>query len=229
MKEHWSNFWINYGKDIDNLDPQTQVLRTRNKQPISEDLWEYTLKLLESDIEIKANHSLLDLCSGNGLISEHLAKKVQSVTSVDISEGLIESLNSREISNIHTIVSDMRDVSFKSLEFDRVVWYAGIQYLKMEEIVRMFVKIREWMRPGGILFVGDIPDANKLWDYFNTPERKSVYFEGLATKKPIIGSWLTKEWLEHLAKSVGFTDVIVKDQDPKLIYSDFRFDLIARL
>jgi len=84
------------------------------------------------------------------------------------------------------------------------------------------------MRPEGLLFIGDVPDRDKLWGYFNTPERQAAYFDGLARGERIIGSWLERGWLEKLCRAAGFVEAQAMPQDPRLIYADFRFDLLAR-
>jgi hypothetical protein len=79
-----------------------------------------------------------------------------------------------------------------------------------------------------MLFIGDIPDRDKLWDYFNTPERQAAYFDGIARGQRIIGSWLERRWLEQLCRAAGFVAASAAPQDARLIYADFRFDLSAR-
>jgi hypothetical protein len=122
----------------------------------------------------------------------------------------------------------MRDAQFSQRSFSKVLWYAGIQYIDEFDIVTMIRRIRSWMKPGGILMIGDIPDRAKLWDYFNDEMRRAAYFDGLAQRKPIIGSWLDAGWLERLCLSSGFVSASALPQHEELIYADFRYDLIAR-
>ena len=77
------------------------------------------------------------------------------------------------------------------------------------------------------MLIGDIPDRHKLWDYFNTPDRVTAYFDGIVSQKPIIGTWLDSDWIEMLCLHAGFKKVEIIQQDTKLIYSDFRFDVLA--
>ena len=84
------------------------------------------------------------------------------------------------------------------------------------------------MKPNGVVLIGDIPDLRKLWNYFNTPDRVRAYFDGIGSQKPIIGTWLDPDWIEALCLHAGFKKVEIIQQDPKLIYSDFRFDVLVR-
>jgi len=66
-------------------------------------------------------------------------------------------------------------------------------------------------------------DCDKMWAYFNNEERQVAYFKSVEARRPIIGAWLQKGWLEKLVRTCGFREVKAVDQDPKLIYADFRY------
>lgn len=227
-KEHWPSFWAEYQNNIANKDEQSQVLRTRNKQPIDQRKWQITLTTVGQQLELQANDILLDLCCGNGLFCAAFKDQVALIEAVDISPELTELLAKRSLQNVTVSTSDMRAVQFSDKQFSKVLWYAGIQYIDESDIVSMIRRIRSWMKRDGILMIGDIPDRSKLWNYFNDETRRASYFKGLAERKPIIGSWLEADWLERLCLASGFVSASAVPQHEELIYSDFRFDLIAR-
>ena len=226
--EHWPRFWLKYETDVANKDEQSQVLRTRDKQPIDQKKWEITLTTVGQQLELSADDILLDLCCGNGLFSAGFSGRVNRIEAVDISPALTERLAARGLRNVRVNTSDMRNVQFPDNSFSKVLWYAGIQYIDEFDIVSMIRRIRNWIRPGGILLVGDVPDRCKLWDYFNNDLRRKAYFDGIEQHKPIIGTWLDASWLEHLCLISGFDSAKALPQKKELIYSDFRYDLIAR-
>lgn len=226
--EFWSKFWSDYTTDVAGKDEQSQVLRTRNKVPVDRETWELTLNTVASQLELSKHDTLLDLCCGNGLFSQAYCHTVWSIEAVDISEPLIERLKARSLVNVRHQAIDMRDASFPDQYFSKVLWYAGIQYIDEGDIVEMMHKIYRWMKPDGILMIGDIPDRKKLWGYFNDTTRQAAYFNSLKNGQPIIGTWLDSEWITNLSKSVGFNTAMAVPQAPGLIYADFRFDMIAR-
>lgn len=226
--EYWARFWFEYQADVANKDEQSQVLRTRNKQPIDQSKWEFTLATVEQQLELRAEDILLDLCCGNGLFSAAFSGRVARIEAVDISSVLTERLAARGLRNVGVGTSDMRDAQFPAQSFSKVLWYAGIQYIDESDIVAMMRRIRSWMKPGSILMIGDIPDRAKLWDYFNDDIRRAAYFDGLAQRKPIIGTWLDAGWLERLCLTSGFVSASVVPQNEQLIYADFRYDLIVK-
>lgn len=225
---YWSEFWVKYEFDGLLVDEQTQVARTLNKQPISKNRWDFTKRQVLEQLELKTGSRLLDLCCGNGLFSEALSTKVSTITAVDINEPLIEKLNERALPNITTQSADIRSLSFPKDSFDRILWYAGIQYLSEPDIILMLRDIRKWMDSDGLLFIGDIPDRMRMWNYFNNDNRVNAYADSLVEGKPIIGTWLDRKWLLNIISASGFSKVDIVEQDKNLIYSDFRYDCIAR-
>jgi len=225
--DYWTKFWSEYAFDPNSVNEQSQVLRTRDSLPIDKDSWEYTVELVAKHMQFKSNDTLLDICCGNGLFTEAYSSLVESITAVDISDPLINTLKSKNIANVDAFSDDIRNISFPESSFSKVLWYAGIQYLPESDIINYLNELRLWMKPNGVLLIGDIPNRQKLWDYFNTPERVALYFDGIGSKKPIIGTWLYPDWIEMLCLRSGFKKVRIIQQDTRLIYSDFRYDIIA--
>jgi 2-polyprenyl-3-methyl-5-hydroxy-6-metoxy-1,4-benzoquinol methylase len=224
--DYWLDFWRNYASTSADKDPQSQVLRTCNKEPISEDLWAFTLNQLDEIFKVAENDSVLDLCAGNGLLAKHFHDKGATVTAVDISKELLSSLS--KINGITTIVSDIRKINFEINTFDKIIIYAGIQYLNYKESIELFTNIYDWLKPNGVVFVGDIPDLAKRWVFFNDPSRRQVYFDNTLSGKAIVGTWYERAWFEYMAIYVGFKSSSYFQQDDKHIYSNFRFDLLVR-
>ena len=58
---YWIDFWTDYTANLKETDEQSQVLRTQNKKPISEELWKYTLQKIDSVFEVEKGDEILDL------------------------------------------------------------------------------------------------------------------------------------------------------------------------
>ena len=224
---YWADFWRDHGKKTVGADDQTQVLRTLNKEPISDNVWNKTVSYIQDQLALQKDHSVLDLCCGNGLLTAPLAEVVHSVTSVDVSPDLVEAVCNRKLPNVETVVADIRDVDFDPKRFDRIVVYAGIQYLSFSETVSLFEGMARWLKSPGLLFVGDIPDRYRMWNFFNTEERESVHFSKLSEGSAVVGSWFEQEWLLKLARHAGFRSASILPQRADMIYSTFRFDMKA--
>jgi len=221
---YWPEFWQRYGKDAADKDEQTQVLRTLNQQPIGQQLWEFTLNWIDEQITPRPQDVLLELCCGNGLLSRHFAPMVKSVVCVDVSEDLVKQINLAHYPNIKPLVDDIRELDFDELMFDKVVIYAGIQYLTLAETTVLFERAYRWLKRGGVFFLGDVPDYRKRWVFFDSPERQATYFENLKSGKAIVGTWFDPEFFEKLSAFVGYSGTELIPQHPDLIYSKFRYD-----
>lgn len=227
MNNYWIDFWNEYSNDTSSKDEQTQVLRTFNKKPIDKETWNFTLRTIEIPLNLKTSDNVLELCCGNGLISQYISSKVSSVTSVDSSSILIEELDSKNIHNIKAVSHDIRTVEFNNNQFDKIIIYAGIQYLDYSETIILFKNIFKWLKSNGILFVGDIPDKNRIWNFYNSEERESVFFENCKNNTDVVGTWFDKSFFEKLSNYTQFDHCSIIEQDQKLIYSNFRYDFIV--
>lgn len=224
--DYWPQFWQRHGIETRDQSRQIQVLRTLLRQPIQEEEWRLTLAWVRSKLSLEGGHDLLDLCCGNGLFAEDFFPSCDTITAVDVSDELLTPLKAIGSSKIRPIAADMRSVDFRPGEFDRVLWYAAIQYLTSAEALQVLLKTAEWLRPGGILYVGDVPDADCRWIFFNTPEREAAYFRSLLDGEPIVGNWFKKDWLCRAAAFAGFSSVQVLAQPEFMIYSKYRFDVL---
>ena len=226
MNNYWIDFWKEYAINATGMDEQSQVLRTLHRKPISEELWLHTLEEIDKVFDVHDGERILDLCSGNGLLAKHLVEKGVKVVAVDISEELLKNI--ANIDNIETLTSDIRLLDFNENSFDKVIFYAGIQYLNNNEALILLKNIFKWLKPDGTAYIGDIPDLNKRWDFFNTKERQRVFFDNLLTNKAIVGNWYEQEWFLNLKDYIGFSSGKFLKQDNRLINASHRFDYIYK-
>ena len=226
--DYWAEFWSRYGQKGLSSNEQEQVLRTFNKRAIKPELWKFTLEDIDKKFPVGSDDDLLDLCCGNGLLARHYASKCRSITGVDISTKLIEVLEKRDLDNVKTELADIRKVDFSKNMFSRILFYAGIQYLTEAESIDLFHKFVKWLRPGGLLFIGDIPDRRLIWTFYDTPDRQKIYFDNYVVGKDVVGTWFDRDWLEKLSKYAGFQRSKALNQHPNLIYAKFRFDLVCK-
>ncbi|WP_221074007.1 class I SAM-dependent methyltransferase [Agarivorans aestuarii] len=223
----WTQFWKEHGKSTSGHQAQEQVLRTSNKEVVSESVWANTLEYLQNTFEVNDKDVLLDLCCGNGLITQYFSDKCQSVTSVDVTPEFIQQLNALKLPNVEAICTDLLSLDFPKHSFSKIILYAGIQYFSEDEVISLFKKFSHWLKPNGMLFVGDIPDKSKLWDFYNSKEREHFYFERCEERNDVVGTWFEKQWLCKLSEFTGLAEPRAWDQPNEQIYAHFRFDMKA--
>lgn len=229
IMDYWKSFWLNHAKSNRDAGSQIQVLRTLNKQPIKPEAFTAILESILTMLEPEQGHVLLDLCCGNGVITKELVGIFREITAVDLSEEFVSKLNiGITRNNIAAFAADARIVDFPSRSFDRILCYSGIQYFSESEIISLFIKLRRWIRDEGLVVLGDIPDAKRRWNFFNSPERESAYFEALGTEEPLVGNWFESGWLKKLSRHAGFMSAEIHPQPPTLPFQHYRFDLVLR-
>ncbi|MCD4832932.1 MAG: class I SAM-dependent methyltransferase [Bacteroidales bacterium] len=224
-ENYWIDFW-NKNSIIDNSDLQLQIGRSINKIPISAKNWNLTLQFIRKKLDLNKEDTLIDICSGNGLISHNFSLYVNEIISIDISEKLILEINKKNIPNIKTKLCDVREINFNNNMFSKAIFYFALQHFTNYEIVNIFKKIFNWLMPNGKLYIGDIPDIEKIWVYYNNDEREFDFFQSLENMTPIIGSWFNKDFLLKLSKYCGFKNCEIIEQEQYMINSHYRFDLL---
>jgi len=224
-----NDYWVKYWNDAEILNsknPQNQIGRTINKVPIDSQKWEETLLFIKTNIQLDKNDEVLDLCAGNGLISIPFAQQCKTVVAADISKELINKIDIAKNNNLTTIVADARTIEFDENVFSKVILYFAIQHFTEYEILFLFEKFFKWLKPNGLLYIGDIPDIDKIWQFFNTLNREKVYFNSIKNNEPIIGTWFSKKYLMKLSNYTGFKTYKEINQPDNFINAHYRFDML---
>ena len=130
--------------------------------PKNQFLAELIKKNIEKQMHDLSSKSILDFGGGTGLISLPLAKKVNSVTLVDISDKMLEQarikVKNQKLENLHLI---QQDLVLKPLEqtFDLIIVSRVLHHMPhLDSSLAMF---KEHLTLGGQLFIADytVPDG----------------------------------------------------------------------
>ncbi|MFZ2541718.1 MAG: class I SAM-dependent methyltransferase [Gallionella sp.] len=225
QKDYWAEFWSNNDR-LKHDDLYYQVGHTANGMPIDPQRWQFTLNQIERTIKLAPSDSLLDLCAGNGLIAAPFSQKCKAVTVVDYSEALLKRIDTNLYPNITVLHADARDVSLPKEAFSKGIMYGALQHFNEREAVSIFQTIYQSMQQDGLFLVGDIPDIDRLFTFYNKPEWVKAYFDSIKNNAPAVGTWYKKEILVEMAKYAGFNNAETCNQDPSLLNSHYRFDLL---
>lgn len=223
-----TDYWKQYFRSTALSDnPHRKVGRTVNKQPISEEHFDAIINDISEKLALGADDVLLDLCCGNGSISNRLAPLCKTVTGVDFTEELIDDLRrNKQHANITEQVGDVNELQFDPAAFDKILLYFSLQHFSHAQATRLLLSAVQWLKPGGRFLIGDIPDSARTWNFFNTPEREAIYFDGLKNEQPVIGVWYDKMFMEKLAHYAGFSECKIYDQPEGFFNAHYRFDVL---
>lgn len=223
--------WKVYYRDSPSLKsthPQIRVMRTKFGVPISEEDWKKTVGYLKRKLKLSKDKTVLDLCCGNGLLSLEFAKYVKHVDAIDFTDTMIEELNSHQIKNIHTKIADVNTVELPDNAYDIIIIYFAIQHFDKSETVRLIKKLKTSLKKDGVIYIGDIPNEERLWHFFYTQEFRFKYYEGLINSQPVLGTWSSKSFFVNLGEYLNFKKVKIIKQKKYMINNHYRFDVLMQ-
>lgn len=220
--DYWKNYWGNIKLDGT---PQEQVRRTIHGKEISEDLWHKTVRYICKKVDLDEDAVVLDLCSGNGMLAIPISFLCKSVLCVDISKSFLESIKKNGRENVETYQADASTFSIDR-KFSHVFWYCSIQHFSEVEVLDIFSNVHEMLQDGGVFYIGDIPDREKLWTFANTRQYEKEYFDSLREGNPKIGTWFMKQELLRMAEYIDFSHYEILEQPLWMFNSRYRFDMV---
>jgi SAM-dependent methyltransferase len=228
MDDGWIGFWRQHAQTTSKSEPQVQVLRTCGGHPIAPELFELLVQRIVSKLDLHPKHAVLDLCCGNGLITNAIAELSGLVVAVDVVPDFVTAAGRSPSGKVQPLLADVRNVSFSAASFDRVLLFAGLQYLSHRDALELLQRVHHCLAEDGLVYVGDVPDASCRWKFFDTKERRAAYFEALVAGHPIVGTWFDRDWLVYAALHCGFVQAEILDQPDALPYAHYRFDVLLR-
>jgi ubiquinone/menaquinone biosynthesis C-methylase UbiE len=105
----------------------------------------------------------LEVGCGTGAFARRLAERARHVVALDLSPEMIRvaRLRSAEFSNLEFQVADAMSWDFPAAHFDCIATIATLHHLPLREVI---VKLRDALKPGGVLIVLDLfePERNLL-------------------------------------------------------------------
>lgn len=223
MNQHWRNHYNENAKSHSLL---KQVEKTVMGNEIGQDQFEMIVRTILNNLNITKKDCFLDLCCGNGLITNLIAEKAGNSVGIDFSENMISvATTSKHISEVDYVVQDITalDQQFIS-KFNKFNIYEGIQYLNENVFIDLLSKIN-LSRDSFTFFIGGIPDVEKLSNFYDTEEKMAFYKERESIGKPHLGRWWHKHELQDIANNCNLHIRFI-DQHKSLYTSYYRFDCL---
>ena len=103
----------------------------------------------------------LEIGCGTGTFARELARRCRRVVALDVSAEMIRVARSRstKFDNLEFQLADAMTWSFPQAHFDFICSIATLHHLEQREL---FVKMRDALKPGGVLVVLDLVQSNGL-------------------------------------------------------------------
>lgn len=203
-----------------------QVGKTFLGETINQEVFDKIICSIQESLQISKYDEIIDLGCANGLITSKISKYCKNIFAYDLSDDLIKvakQYNKKE--NILYFHRNILDINFTLLKFNKIYMYEVLQHIEYGQfrhlLHELFQNVSEFK-----FLIGSIPDAEKLFEFYNTKERKKYYFnEVLEKNKFHIGTWWYKEHILMICEELGLKATII-DQDEKLHTAHYRFDVL---
>lgn len=106
---------------------------------------------------LQPGSSVLDLGCGNGVPALAEIARLHDAVGVDISKTQVE-LAGANVPEADVLHADVAELAFPPNSFDAVVAFYLLDHLPREEHSPLFVKVREWLAPGGLFLFSVEPE-----------------------------------------------------------------------
>jgi SAM-dependent methyltransferase len=141
----------------------------KNPQFYGDKFDDYGPRTDDIDRAIRLNESgsqkVLELGCANGRDAQYVISKagIDNYTGIDASEGLIMLAREKNHGAVFQ-VKDIRDVSYETGTFGLIFIFATLLHLKREEVADLLLKVKKWLKKGGIVYI-----TSKYGDYREIP------------------------------------------------------------
>jgi cyclopropane fatty-acyl-phospholipid synthase-like methyltransferase len=224
----WYKYWNSAPAAMSERDYLSQVGKTVNGQPIAEVSLIAMVDDVVNALELNGKDSVLDLCCGNGVITYRCAQHCLKVAGVDFSEPLIRIARSHfERQNVEYILADIRQLpeTVTRRPCSKVYMYEAIQHFSTEEVESLLHVLQQSDAREAPIFFASVPDNDRLWEFYNTPARRSEYHRRLREGTEAIGHWWTSDEMIELGQRCGYS-VEIRSPNPILHVAHYRFDAL---
>ncbi len=227
----WHDFWDTFAKDAGALNFCEQVGRTANGGvPTPDAELDDVVQQVCDGLQLDRADVLLDLCCGNGLLTRRLAERCASVAGVDFSPAMLavarEHHRADNIRYVQGSVVELPGLRLGGVPFTKIVMFESLAYFDPDQLAAMLAGIAAVSSPGAIAYFSGVLDHERIWSFFNSPERRASYEQQKREGREVMGRWWRRTQIEAAADAVGFSSEFLA-QDPTLNTAHYRFD--ARL
>ena len=228
----WRAYWSSVGQRAGSDELFAQVDRTVSGRAVSSSELQLIVEAVVDGIRLAGPDTLLDLCCGNGLITKQFALHCQAVIGVDYSEYLIGvAKQDTSVGNVTYVLGSVEDLD--SLDFGpcaptKVSINGGLQHFTLAMLQDLLESLNRRAKPVTDMIFTEVPDADRLFAFYNTPERREEFHRRRAAGLEPIGTWWAREEMAAVLDEHGYETTFPPLRDGRLT-NHYRFDVVAKL
>lgn len=222
---NWKEYWGQKASECSENEFFRQVDRTIAGQPDVESVNESLDRIMDV-LEIEQTDLVLDLCCGNGIITQKISEKCKMAAGVDYSESLIEIarkyFNAPKVSYYCSSILNIGLSEFVGSQFSKIYMLGSLQYFKVEDLEIILNVIKKCSKPGFQVFIEGIPDIDRIWNFYNTEELRDEYRRRIERKEERIGTWWNREEIIEICSQNNFSCKVFPSAES---CAHYRFDI----
>lgn len=220
---NWKTFWDQTA--LTATDTQSQVGRIIAGKPISKAQEVNLANRIVELLQLKPTDTLIDVCCGNGWLTEKIACYCESAIGVDQSAILIKNAKLIETNKLRFGLGSAEELSsIANIKADKILLYFSFQYFESYELgYKVVSEMIKCLKPGSIILIGDITDAEKKAVFYITFKKRLLLFIQTLRGKNQMGKFWHKRELLSICKKLNVQGEALTQPD-SLPYSHYRFD-----
>lgn len=220
-----ASLYESHARSCDPKDFQAQVMRNPHGKSVDDRQVVMILEAIARGLDIAPRDILLDLCCGNGALTDPIFARCRGGLGVDFTPYLIEvaKLNfERSPSRAYELadVQDFLETTLDTGRFTKVLCYGAFQCLSETKAATVLMTLRRRFPNVQRMLIGNLPDLDHAAMFFN---ENVPSIEHLKDPETPFGIWRTEDEVRKLARDCGWRAQV--SRMPSGFYSEgWRFD-----
>jgi SAM-dependent methyltransferase len=220
-----------HARSCDPKDFQNHVLRTPHGKPVAQDQVAMIADGIVRGLDIEPHDILLDLCCGNGAITDLIFARCRGGVGVDFTPYLIEVAKTNfetapdrlyRLADAYEYVEKTDDAG----RFTKVMCYGAFQCLLESKSAGVLSALRRRFPNVQRVLLGNLPDLDRAGIFWRQDMGSEPWpLHELKRHDTPFGIWRTEEEITKLAAACGWRTEISR-MPPPYFCAHFRFDAI---
>jgi SAM-dependent methyltransferase len=220
-----------HARSCDPKDFQNHVLRTPYGKPVALDQVAMIAEGIVRGLSVEPDDVLLDLCCGNGAITDLIFPHCRGGVGVDFTPYLIEVAKANfeqtpgrlyRLSDAYEYVESTDDAE----RFTKVMCYGAFQCLLESKSTGVLLALRRRFPNIRRVFLGNLPDLDRAESFWRRVMGSEPWpLDELRRHDTPFGTWRTEEEISKLTAACGWRSEISRMPSP-FFWASYRFDAI---
>lgn len=221
------HFYDEHAKTCSPVDFWGQVKRTVNGTAIGEDQISLIVNAISDGLQITESDVLLDICCGNGVLTDLLFARCNGGVGVDIGDYLIRVAKKHferapqrvyQIADVEAYLSSTPDCA----RFTKVLCYSAMQYFPSDRATALLTVLRQRFQNVQRVFLGNMPDKAKIRNFYY----EGKYVPGVEDDLDgPLGLWRTRDEVSTITTASGWTTAFY-EMPQDFHGAHYRFDAV---